>query len=252
MPSENQAGSTGDSASPAPPAQKPGRPSWRSQLQAALVTLLPGTLQAIVEKGLLRAFAWLLLALFVLPLLVVFLAAFWLRQLAGIDHPAAQALRQAYLEVIAEGFSIEEVASRANVRLDYLQLFDYDLRPRTAPSKDLRIAIHPRQKAALDFRLVTFKSDERDCSLPEEDIPLVSVFLDEQLVRTLGEDANVTVELGRNWWQAHQGSFESGQLIQKLSFRLTDPAKKLPCGKIHLEGSVRVFKDLLPSQPTQD
>jgi hypothetical protein len=230
---------------PMSPDQPQGR-TWTQEIRDVVVGLLPGTLKSIVEKGLLRALLVIIAVVVVLPPLVVLLAAFWLRMLGKVDGSTANALRTAYLQVITEGFSIEEIAARSNVRLDYLQLFEYELRPKFVPVKELRLSLEPRQKAEIDFRLVTFTADTPSCTLPENDVELISVFLGEQLIRTLRQESNTTIRIGRNWWQEHGARFDEDDLVQRLSFRLTDQAKQFTCGRVRIEGSVRVFKDLLP------
>lgn len=228
----------------APPHPTPGAEAsvWQ-RLKDLMFLFLPGKLQAIREKGLLKLFAMSFVVLFVVPPLVAFLAALWLKELAKVDVPVVKELRAAYLDVINEGFTIEEVASRSNARLDYLQLFDFDFQPKRT-SKDLRITIYPGQKAVLDFRLVAFKADQPDCSLPEEDIQLVSVMLGDQVFWTVGQDANIDFHIGKDWWKKNLSKFDPNIPIQKLTFKLTESARKLTCGRVHIEGSVRVFKDM--------
>jgi len=234
-----------DERSPETPALHPAKPRWTEQCAQLLVALLPEWLKKIVEKGLLHIFLVVLAVVVVLPPLVVLLAATWLYLLGNVDIGIVKAIRSAYLDVIQGGFSIEEVASRSNIRLDYLQLFGFDLRPKVEHDKELRLSLEPNQKAAIDIWLITYTSDEPACSVPERDIELISVFLGDQLIRTLKQGSNFTIVLGKNWWQDHVGKFGDDDLVQRLSFKLTTPAKALTCGRIRIEGSVRVFKDLL-------
>lgn len=235
------------STHPSPTAQE----SVWERLKALIFLFLPSKYQAIIEKGLLKLVAMLFLVFVIVPPLVTFLAAFWLKSLANIDLPVIKELRTAYLEVINEGFSIEEVASRSNARLDYLQLFDIDFQPKRS-SKDLRITLYPGQKAALDFRLVAFKADQPDCSLPEDDIELVSVMLGDQIVWTVGQDANIDFQIGKDWWKKNLNKFDPNSPIQRLTFKLTESARKLTCGRVHIEGSVRVFKDMFPGSAQEE
>lgn len=229
------------------PEESRKRTSWLAQSKDVLIRFLPSQLRDIVERGLLKAFLVLVVIVVVLPPMILLVAAFWVKQLGGTNIGWIRELRNAYLEVIYTGFSIEEVASRSNTRLDYFQLFEYDLRPKSAPSKEMRISIQPRQKAAIDFKVITFKADNEGCAIPEDDIELVSVSLGEQPVRTLRQESNMTIEIAKNWWESNVKKFDSDDLVQRLSFRLTEQAKQMTCGRIHIEGSVRVFKDLFPA-----
>jgi len=221
------------------------------QILEVLKTLAPDSVKQIIEKGLLRALVILVVVTVVLPPAIVLLAAYWLKALGGIDNKAVTAFRSAYLEVIEDGFSIEEVATRSNVRLDYFQLFEYDLSPRQMPVKELRLSLEPRQKAAIQLRTVTFKALDATCSLPEAeaDVELVTVSLGDRPIRTLRQDSDATIDIGRPWWRDNADQFGDDDLVQRLSFRLTQRAREiLTCGSVHLEGSVQVFKDLLTGE----
>jgi hypothetical protein len=215
-----------------------------------VLLFLPGYAREIFHKGLLRPLAFLVFMIAVLPLLMAFLAGFWLKQLGHLDIAVIKNLRLAYLEIIQDGFSFEEVASRSNARLDYFQWFEADLPPNGKTFKEFPIIIQPRQKASISVKTVTYKAETPNCSLPEEEIDLVSVFLGEQLIKTVKEltNSNFTIEIGKNWWARNMPNFDSDEVPQRLSFKLTDEAKKLPqCGRVHVEGSVSLFKDLLSS-----
>jgi hypothetical protein len=226
-----------------PPDANPS-PGFRSRISAVIVALLPSKFQQIVEKGLLSVLISLVLALVVAPPLIVLLTAFWMSLLGKIDNPAVGALRNAYLEVLHQGFTIEEVASRSNARLDYLQTFAYDLKPKVSPSRVLQISIQHGQKVAIDFRVVAFKADKPTCSLPEDDIDLVSVALGSGRVGSLKRDTRRTLTIGAPWWKRHGEDVDPEDQSPDLSFSLTEQARELTCGQLHIEGSVRVYKDL--------
>jgi hypothetical protein len=212
-----------------------------------LALILPGWLSKLLEdEGLLKLAAWTFAALVVLPLVLALLAAFWLVQFKRLDHPVAHSLRHWYLETINEGFSIEEMSARSHARLDYLQLFDYDLqRGKPSARRELRISLQPRQKAQLDFRRVKLVSDGPNCSVPEEPIPLVQVTLGNRPLVTLHEDNNVPVHVTGAWWHQHAAAFAADASEHSLSIELTDAVKGLRCGSVRVEGSLRVFKNLL-------
>lgn len=240
------------------PDKPPTLSSFFKPLLDVIFLFLPGNAKEIFQKGLLKPLIFLVFLFGVLPLLMAFLAAFWLKELGRTDIAVIKNLRLAYLEVIQDGFSFEEVASRSNVRLDYFQWFEADLKPpgstANVPSaktfKEFQISIQPRQKAAITIKTVTYKADTPNCSLPEEEIDLVSVFLGEQLIETLPQltGSDRTLNINKKWWEQNMPKFNSDDVVRRLSFKLTDNAKKLPqCGRVHVEGSVSVFKDLLSS-----
>lgn len=215
------------------------------QIYKLLVGLLPKPLRDIFEQGLLTALIVVVMALVVVPTLVPLVAAFWMRLLGGMQNSAAKGLRDAYLEVLYEGFAIEEVAARSNARLDYLQVFDADLKPKTAPSREFQVNIVPRQKAIIDVRVVAFSSETPGCSVPEDDMELVAVSLGGQLIRTLKREPK-TIKLSQKWWETNAEALESEDHTSRLTFRLADPVRALTCGQVHIEGSLLVFKDLFP------
>lgn len=219
--------------------------SWTNQIKELLTTLSPGWLKPIIEKGLLKTAVASFAIVLVLPPLVVLLAAFSLQLLGTLDNRLVRALREEYLRVIEKGFSIDAVAARSNINLDYLQLFEHDLRPKLAPSKELRLSLKPWQKARILFRTIVFTADDPLCTLPESDFDLVTVSLGDQSIRTLGAESNITIDIGRQWWTEHANKFGDDDLVERLSFRLTERARQLTCGRVHVEGTVEVFKDIL-------
>lgn len=177
---------------------------WISKLKALLSLLLPNPIPKIIEKGLLRFLCALILIFVIVSPLIVLLAAFWLEQLERIDSSIMQTLRDTYIEIINKGFSVEKVASRSNVRLDYLQPFDADLTKKNQ-HKTIRISIQPRQKAELRFGQITYKSDSEDCIVPEDDPKLASVLLDDELIAKLSpEDSQKSIPISESWWRSHQ------------------------------------------------
>jgi hypothetical protein len=227
------------------PQRRHARSDLLAQIKRVLIEFLPRPVKEMFEKGLLKAFLIVIFVVVVLPPLVAFLAAFWLKQFGKFDAEVIKGLRNAYLEVIQDGFSFEEFAARSNTRLDYFQWFEADLQPKRKTFKEFRINIQPRQKAAISFKTITVKAESPTCSLPEDEIDLVSIFLGDQLIKTVKQDSNVNFKIDQEWWKENS---EADETVQRLSFKLTDQAKLLPeCGRVHLEGSISVFKDLLPA-----
>ena len=222
---------------------------WTDEIKQVVIVFLPGPLKPIVQNGLLVPFLALVGIVVVLPPVLVLLAAFWLRLLGGIDVKVVRALRDGYVDVVEKGFAIDEIAARSNIRLDYLQLFDYDLKPQHVreASKEMRLSLKPWQKALIIFRTITLTAEEQTCTLPEDIPDLVAVSLGDQPIRTLGPDSNITIDIGKRWWRDHADKFGDDDLVERLSFKLTDQARHLACGQVHIEGSVEVFKDLVPA-----
>lgn len=154
--------------------------------------------------------------------------------------------------MIQEGFSVEEVASRSHTRLDYFQLVSEDLYPRM-PSKDLRISIQERQKAVIDITDIVFVATGPGCSLPEGNMDVVIVTLGGHPVgQPQKEHAKAQLMVGERWWANYlqTSAADTSEGVEQLSFRLTDGVRRLSCGQIHIQGSVSVFKDLLPAMTT--
>jgi len=252
MVSESPQDGTGQQA--AQRAQMKGEPGQPPSLSALfkwlldlVLLLLPASVREIFQKGLLKPLIFFLVLLAVVPLLMAFLAGFWLKLLGKIDSDLVKSFRTTYLEVIQDGFSFEEVASRSNRRLDYFQWFETDLQPNKKTFKEFRISIQRNQKATVTLKTVKLRPVEGTaCSLPEEDIKLISVYFEgKQFMRDVGELSGSDKPHSIEWEKSSAADSED---VRELSFKLTDEAKKLPsCSLVHIEGSVSVFKDLLSS-----
>ncbi|MEI6707615.1 MAG: hypothetical protein WCK96_10830 [Methylococcales bacterium] len=228
-----------------------GFSQWLKKIKEAFIELLPEPLKSICEKGLLSAFFYLLIVVVVIPPIIVFLTAFGLKQLASIDNSFISAIRTAYLDIIYEGFSIEEVASRSNKRLDYIQLFEYrlDIEKPAQRSKEVGIDIYPGQKIEIEFRNIRIDPPQLNCILPDENIPLVSIFLEDEddnfkRIKTFKRNDPTFFKVEKDWWDKHKDSFDQGNKIRRLYFKVTDEAKKYGCGIVYIEGNIRVFKDI--------
>jgi hypothetical protein len=220
----------------------------RSRLVETILVFVPAPLRQVIEKGLLQTLAWLFLAVVVLPPLIALLAAFWLVQLGKFESPSIKHLRGEYLAVIQEGFSIEEVAARSNARLDYLQWFDYELKPSDRRPKRIAIDLVPYQKATIDIKEVKLVADTADCSLPETEDELVVVAVDGVKVVTLPEEMQESHPIDARFWKRYSDEpIEQAVTNRTLSFALTPAASKFDCSKVRISGGIRVFKDVLPS-----
>ncbi len=244
-------------ASTAPAAENASPPASGGsarKLKETIVLFLPPPLRQAVEKGLFQTLVWLCLAVIVLPPLIALLAAFWLNQLGKFQSPFLQHLRTEYLSVIQEGFSMEEVAARSNVRLDYLQLFDYDLQPSGSLfRKSIAIDLAEYQKAAIDIKTVDYffrgaddSSSNPDCSLPEDIDEPVIVSLNGEEIAKLRVNTPRTIEIRSNTWARLLESSDDTGSMRTLEFELTEEAKRVKCGQARVAGGIRVFKDLVP------
>jgi hypothetical protein len=224
------------------------------KLKETIVLFLPPPLRQAVEKGLFQTLVWLCLAVIVLPPLIALLAAFWLIQLGKFQSPFLQHLHTEYLTVIQEGFSMEEVAARSNIRLDYLQLFDYDLQPSgKSVRKSIAIDLAEYQKATIDIKAVDYffrgaddSSSNPDCSLPEDIDELVIVSLNGEEIAKLRVNTPRTIEIRSNTWARLLESSDDTGSMRTLEFELTEEAKRVKCGQARVTGGIRVFKDLVP------
>lgn len=220
---------------------------WVGHLKIVAFAFLPDFLQKIIEGGALKTLLIVFGVLVVLPLALLLLAGIWLTLLGSVEVAGIAAIRKAFLDVVQTGLSMEEVASRSHGRLDYLHLFDIELKPKNVNSKEVRLTLERGQKAAIDLRLVEFQADRQDCSVSEDDVDLVDVLLGDRMVTTMRK-ANEPdpIWIDEEWWRREGAKFEKGRSVQRLTFRLTKDVKKAACGRVHVEGSVRVFKDLVP------
>jgi hypothetical protein len=218
--------------------------TWLTKVRNVLLVLTPKWVSQILEMGLLRTFMVIVAVLVILPPCLLVLAGYWFSVLGRSDLTLAKALRASALGMIHQGLSTEEIAARSNVRLDYLQWFELKLTPKTHPSRDLRLSLKPGQKAVIDFRVIKLIAEAASCTLPEDEMELFTVFIGDEKVRTLRADSNVSVSIDRNWWEEHGRRLNEEDVLQRLSFRLTDQARQLTCGEVALDGGIQVFKDV--------
>lgn len=237
------------SAAPPAAASAPPRwlPPWLGDMWRAVLAVLPPFARRVIEAGLLRGMLLLAAVFVVLPLVLALLAAFWLVQSKKIDNEALAGLRSWYLKTIDEGFSIEEVSARSHARLDYLQLFSYELEPgRATARRELSIGLQRWQKAELDIRRVEWMPRDRDCSLSEEPLVLLNVAIGGRPLGTLRkDDANRVLVLDAAWWKRESPNMDdAGSGV--LSVELADAARAVTCARVHVEGGLKVFKNLFP------
>ena len=114
---------------------------WRERLLDVVVAFTPKWVSELRGKGLLRAFVLGVSLAVIVPPLMMISGAYLIGELQRFDSPIATAVRNSMLNVIHDGLSFEEVASRSHARLDYMQWFELRLVPRKRPIRELRISL---------------------------------------------------------------------------------------------------------------
>lgn len=224
--------------------------SWWLRLRELFRPFLPDWANKLVDGGLLKLALGVVGVVFVLPLVMALLAASWLSVLKGIDKSYVAGPLGWYLDVINDGFSIEEVSRRSNKRLDYLQTFAFsfqlDGRNRTT-HWEMPIIVYPRQRAEFRVKVANLHSTDMECSVPERTIDLVNVSLGGKLVATLRDESTEPTLLKESWWSAFLRGRDVNDAtpLQSLTFDLAPAAAEFKCGEVRVEGSLGVFKDFV-------
>ena len=224
--------------------------SWWLRLRELFRPFLPDWANRLVDGGLLKLALGVVGLVFVLPLVMALLAASWLSVLKGIDRSYVAGPLSWYLDVINDGFSIEEVSRRSNKRLDYLQTFAFsfqlDGRNRTT-HWEMPIIVYPRQRAEFRVKIANLHATSEDCSVPERTIDLVDVSLGGKLVATLRDESSEPTLLKESWWSAflRGRDVNDSTPLQTLTFDLAPAAAEYKCGEVRVEGSLGVFKDFV-------
>jgi hypothetical protein len=238
-----------------PPASAslPHEPLWR-RLLAVLMLFVPGPIQQAQKQGMLTVLLVVFLMIFALPPLLVWLAAFALNTLTNLDWPATNALRKSYLEFIYRGFDIEALAqgqaAKQNIRLDYFQLLDFEVRPNVTRSD--RISLSPGQRAILQVKLLRqVVPPGTRCSLPPGAAhELLVVRLEDVELRRLKEfDDELDpkqIQIDDDFWRKNIAKFPPAEKARDmtLSFEPSEFVKKEKCGSLVLRGDLKVFKDV--------
>jgi hypothetical protein len=218
--------------------------STASRLWRSVLIVLPEPIREAAEKGLLRMLVYLVLTVTVLPMVMAFLAAFWLsviKQRVGLDF--VQSLRNSYVNAIHEGFSIDELVAR---KLDYLQPIALHLQPNDPPV-NFPIYLEPSQHAQIGLTFIHNNPppDSAGCRFDdvERNTPLVTVRLGELDVLKCPTTAvrECSRTLDGAWWKKFGDSFSS--VIPPLTVTLADGLSG-KCVEVEIEGRVMVYKNV--------
>jgi hypothetical protein len=238
---------------PAPiAAAQVGATTAQPALLAALGELLGGIpivgkpLKVLLERrawGVLVAALGLVLLLVIYPLVVAYLAAFWINQglLVG--------LRDGYVEEVRGAFRVREAANDAttesNKRLDYY--FPLEFARSARDDKSFELPLLPMQK--VEIRIAPGRvtsSDHLHCGAPPslagEGADLMDVFLDDMQVAKVqngGEPRSIVLD------QKRWSGFSAGQPMQ-LKFRPVAELRAASCDRLLVEvkASILVFKEI--------
>jgi hypothetical protein len=250
-----------DSPPPAPP-EATG--SLGSRLLAVLRIFLPAPIQEAHKQGLLPLLGYVVFALVVFPLVVAFLAAFWLSMAKSSPYEWLRSLHQSYVQEIQRGFSINEVVERTaaaqNLRLDYLQLIEFTLDdqdiPRTYP-----IHVMKGQRAALQMTEVVpnpLKVSNCTFSAPKLGVDVLNISIGRKVFKAcpqvITKVGGCTAELGASEWDKFADEFEPGgtgqQVVTDLTFARA-PSLSSSCSTLNVQGTLMVYKDVFEMPPAK-
>ena len=217
-----------------------------SRLWRTVSIFLPSPVREASKEGLLRTLVYLVLSITVLPLLVAFLAAFWLstiRHHVGLDF--VQSLRNSYVSSIQDGFSIDELVAR---KLDYVQSIVVHLQP-NGPPVNFPIYLEPRQHAQITLTTVLPNTPESAACRYEEierHTRLVAVRLGALMVLQceMTVDGACSRTLDEAWWRENGSRLGQDIVgVPPLTFA-RDEAVANACAEVEIEGRVMVYKDV--------
>jgi hypothetical protein len=238
--------------------------TFAARLRGVVTIFLPKRLQELYKQGLLLTALALVLIVVVLPLLVAFLAAFWLSLARASNVAVIQSLRQSYVEQIRDGFGIDEqVAENSrvqNARLDYLQALDFDLGPDgsgvASPIKNVNLQVQRGQRLVLTLNEVSLNVPDDACRITESDTrgDLLDVAIGRKAF-TACEETHTRVggcvaELDAGAWKEYAGEFRGRDpdVASVLKFERSAGIRQ-SCGVLHVEGTIAIFKEVYASEP---
>jgi hypothetical protein len=233
---------------PAVTATPPG--SAFSRTWRTIAIFLPSPIREASKQGLLRTLVYLMLAITVFPLLVAFLAAFWLSTIKHhVSADFVQSLRNSYVAVIQEGFSFDELVAR---KLDYMQSIALHLQPKALPA-NIPIYLEVRQHARVTLTEVLplpskTESGENCYQNIDPHTPLVTVSLGPLLVLQCQTIANGTCSrtLDEAWWRDNGAKLpQDTDSLPLLTIARADVVAQA-CVEVEVEGRVMVYKTVYP------
>jgi len=227
------------------------------KLWSLVCIFLPDKFKEVQNQNLLPLLAFVIVILTVVPLLLVFLASFWLS--LAKDITGLKELRAWYLFGVREGFGIdEEINNRETVqnsRLDYLQPVDYWLErqnhsPNVYADPTIQLRLKKGQRAILEFDEVTLERPvDGACVLPFEDSQreLLKVSIGGTVIKTFRQNfsRDTAFELNQKTWKTFQEHFLVDPMDQDI---VRADLKMEPmlegCGRIHVVGTLSIFKNV--------
>lgn len=231
-----------------PPRSGPSS-STGERIRDVIFVFLPTPVQKLFERGLFKTFLAVASFLVVFPVLVAYLAAFWVKTLGNFDNRYARALREEILTMVNEGFTVEEVANkvttRSNLLLDYFQTLDEDISSRSVPvNKPLAVA--DWQKVMIDIEGVKLVPVDPNCTLSERAVDLVELSFGDVPIGTMKEGPGRQFLItGKTWSRV----IEEGA-PKRLTLTAGSAVRKVDCGeiKVHVDGAILVYKGSIPHE----
>ena len=240
---------------PPPSAPRESKGSVADRLIAVGSIFLPKPLQEAYKQGLLPLLGYILLAIVVFPLVVVFLAAFWLSMAKNSGIEVLRLFHESYVKEIQKGFSIDDFVRQNNLvenaRLDYVQLIEVMLHDQTPP-KTYPIRVMKGQRVTLQFTDVWLNPPPiGSCPFqePSRGIDVLDVKIGRQVFKSCGQTTTrvggCIAELGAKEWEKYRDEFEHGddpqQLVSTLTF-LRASSLNNSCNVLYVQGSLAVYK----------
>jgi hypothetical protein len=229
-----------------------------SRLAALGGIFLPGPMKEAYKAGLLPLLGAVVLGFVVFPLVIAFLAAFWLSLAKNSNIPLLQSLHHSYVSEIQQGFSMDDVvnqsANEQNTRLDYLHAIDFAIgRGGESPTIPIRLVKGQRVFLSLTRVVVNPPAATADsCVFTPPSGTLLDVSLGEQHFTSCPEVVTQTTggcnaDLRGDQWKKFLDVFTPTDDARRLGTDMTfSRAKGLEssCGVLHVQGSLTVYKDV--------
>lgn len=245
-------------ATPPPATSPPAPPPAQVESLAAQVLDLLESINGPTGKAVKILVKWggvrVVHALLIYPLWIAFLVGLWLTLWAQIPLTYSKTARDAYVNLIQQGFSVGEVAEstsrRDNSLIDYVQTVDFDLTPKLV-QRTVKLAIEPNRlvKLAVDLEEGTTKCSSSEVEIGGKKVePGLSIFAVSQRVHVgtvifRGGPKAERFSLDQQWWSDNKRFFEqNNDRPIALVLRRTDDGRATACPNVRGTLEVRVFK----------
>lgn len=226
-------------------ADKPPQRTLRQKLLEAVMLFLPKQVETAWNRGLLWVLAAIFVTVFIVPPVIVMLAAFSLNLLEKPGWEATDRLRESYINFIYSGFDIARRAGSVN-HIDYFQAIDFVTPPREPTLVTINLV--PGQHAQIALSTIKLVPKSPKCALqPERKGEVMSLRLHGIEVRHFAEYEDPAepkeANLDEAFWKKNLAAFDSSQRSFVLEFNPSDAVQK-QCAYLAVKGSVTVFKDV--------